>query len=127
MSILLLKTVKVQTMQRMARPACSSGATTRYVDAHVRCPEGQQESIQSDERVCAALQMCEIEVLHKSASRVHACIAFDSKQQPFVVDLSSTHGEPFGGTKLKTPILLRCRKIDHVKQYSSNDLRRKRL
>ena len=34
MSIQLLKTVKNQTMQRMARPGCSSGATIRYVDAH---------------------------------------------------------------------------------------------
>ena len=37
-------------------------------------------------------------MLHKSASRVHACIAFDTKQQPFIVDLSSTHGEPRTGT-----------------------------
>ena len=63
------------------------------------------------EKVCVDLQMCEIEVLHKSASRVHACIAFDTKQQPFIVDLRSTHGESRTGIMLKTPILLRCRKI----------------
>ena len=39
------------------------------------------------------LQVCEIEVAHKSASRVHACIAFDESQQPFLVDLGSTHGK----------------------------------
>ncbi|CAL5218606.1 g303 [Coccomyxa viridis] len=37
-------------------------------------------------------QVCEIEVAHKSASRVHACIAYDESQQPFLVDLGSTHG-----------------------------------
>ena len=66
--------------------------------------------------------MCEIEVLHKSASRVHACIAFDSKEQPFVVDLSSTHGELRTGTMLKTPILLRCRNIHNIEQCSRDDL-----
>ncbi|CAK0736436.1 hypothetical protein CVIRNUC_000746 [Coccomyxa viridis] len=46
-------------------------------------------------------QICEIEVLHKSASRVHACIAFDAKQQPFIVDLSSTHGTFLDGERLE--------------------------
>ena len=76
----------------------------------------------SDGKVCADLQICEIEVLHKSASRVHACIAFDAKQQPFIVDLSSTHGEPRTGIMLKTLILLRCRKLQNVEQYSRVDL-----
>ena len=66
--------------------------------------------------------MCEIEVLHKSASRVHACIAYDTKQQPFIVDLSSTHGEPLIGTVLKTPIPLKCRKTQAVMQYSKEKL-----
>ena len=60
-------------------------------------------------------------MLHKSASRVHACIAFDTKQLPFVVDLSSTHGEPRTVTMLKTPILLRCRNTHDVKQYSRDE------
>ena len=80
--------------------------------------------VKSDEKVCVALQTCEIEVLHKSASRVHACITFDTKQQPFIVDLSSTHGEPCTAISLKTPILLRCRKVQNVEQYSSNGLTR---
>ena len=44
-------------------------------------------------RQLSALQVCEIELAHKSASRVHACIAYDESQQPFLVDLGSTHGK----------------------------------
>ena len=36
----LLKTVKIQTMQRMARLACSSGAIVRYVNGHECLCEG---------------------------------------------------------------------------------------
>lgn len=38
-------------------------------------------------------QVCDVEIVHKSASRVHACIAFDDEGCAHIVDLGSTHGK----------------------------------
>ena len=40
----------------------------------------------------AGLQICDFEVNHKSASRVHACLAFSADGVPYCVDMGSTHG-----------------------------------
>ncbi len=42
--------------------------------------------------VFSLCQVCDFEIAHKSASRVHACIAFDVDGCPHIVDLGSTHG-----------------------------------
>ena len=37
-------------------------------------------------------QVCDVVVSHVSASRVHACLAFDTSRKLHVADLGSTHG-----------------------------------
>ena len=37
-------------------------------------------------------QVCDVVVSHVSASRVHACLAFDADARLHVADLGSTHG-----------------------------------
>ena len=39
-------------------------------------------------------QVCDVLVSHVSASRVHACLAFDASGKLQVADLGSTHGMP---------------------------------
>jgi len=57
------------------------------------------ESWHVDEKAAYMLgrngQVVDICVAHKSASRVHACLAYDAEGELFLVDLGSAHGEQY--------------------------------
>lgn len=57
------------------------------------------ESWHVDEKAAYMLgrngQAVDICVAHKSASRVHACLAYDAEEDLFLVDLNSAHGEQY--------------------------------
>ncbi|KAK9915741.1 hypothetical protein WJX75_003451 [Coccomyxa subellipsoidea] len=60
-----------------------------------RCPDGDISRVAFGEKGYLLFgrngQVCECEVAHKSASRVHACLGFDGDQFQ-IQDLDSSHG-----------------------------------